>query len=417
MRLIIKTTLLYLLLAVPVFAIGGIITYQMVKKEVRKETDYYLFETFQSLIKAIESGRPIDVLDNDKVMIWELDGDQWEEARIYSDTLGRHPHLDELEPYRKLEAVARVGDRFYRFSLIDVLIESDDMYKGVVKIISRLFLFLCLTMLAFAFLISGWLLRPFHKTLQSIRSFNLKSDEPLELPRTTTREFRTLNEFVRKMIAKVRTDYRTLKEFAENASHEMQTPIAIAKGRMELLLESEELGEKQLELIQSAHQSLSKLSRIGQSLSLLTRIDNQEFSTQQITDFSKTVANALSQFEELAALKDIRMESRLDEHVEKRIDPMLADILVANLMKNAIRHNEQNGWIEVILTDSSLTIRNSGKAPGVPTEQLFERFRKGNQSSSSLGLGLAIVKKICEVNDWQVRYDYEQETHEVEVVF
>src|SRR5690606_32582196 len=113
-------------------------------------------------------------------------------------------------------------------------------------------------------------------------------------------EFRQLNSFVEQMVGKARRDYRSVKEFSENASHEMQTPLAIARGKLELLLETNNLDTEQTRLIQSAQQSLGKLSKLGEALTLLTKIDNKEFASRAEVDFSRIVNNCLVNFEDLA---------------------------------------------------------------------------------------------------------------------
>ena len=197
----------------------------------------------------------------------------------------------------------------------------------------------------------------------------------------------------------------------------MQTPLAIARGKLELLLETENLDTEQTRLIQSAQQSLGKLSKLGEALALLTKIDNKEFATQAEVDFSKIVKNCLVNFEDLAQLKNLEFKKQIEEHVQLRIDPVLGDILVSNLVKNTIRHNIEGGWIEVSLTGDQLVICNTGAAPKVQPDQLFERFQKGAGSNKSLGLGLAIVKKICEVNNYKIDYQFADGVHLISVHF
>lgn len=415
MRLIIKTTLLYLFLAMLVFGIGGVIIHSMVQKEVQRETDYALISNLRMLVHSIEEGKPVDALQNQKVCIQHLGKIAVEEANpVITDTLVMH--LGRLEPFRQLLSTKSVNGEAYQFKLMDVFIESKDMYEGVVRTMAWLYLVLSLVLLIFGFLLSRWLFKPFQIILKNVSDFNLKSPEPLDFPKTRTKEFNLLVQFIDKMTTKARKDYLALKEFSENASHEMQTPITVAKGKLELLQESPKLNSEQLELLQSAQRSLHKLSKLGQALSLLTKIENKEFSTLQSIDFSKLVENVWHNFDELAALKGIDTQSDIEPHVELQIDTALADILVTNLLKNAIQHNLKGGWLKLELYNGSLKVSNPGKPLTVPKEQLFERFRKNNQSGGSLGLGLAIVKKICDVNNFRVDYHFEEGVHEVEII-
>jgi signal transduction histidine kinase len=147
------------------------------------------------------------------------------------------------------------------------------------------------------------------------------------------------------MIKKIRSDYRNLKEFSENASHEMQTPLAVAKGKLELMLQSKNLDEEQLTLINSAYNSIDHLSKMGRSLGLLTKIENNEFTNLQETNISAIIHNALYDFQELLVLKGISAETNIEEDVVINADPTLMKILIGNLFQNAVRHNIVGGKI------------------------------------------------------------------------
>ena len=418
MRLLTKATLLFLVVALLVFGVGGIITYQMVVQEVQLETDYYLNETFKATVRGIRAGKSIEALDNEKVVITPLPGNNWTDTIAqYKDTIAEHFNLRRLEPHRNLTRIKKIDDTYYRISITDVVIELDDMYEGVVGVLSRLFLFLTASVILGSILISRWLFRPFTQLLSRLSHFNLKNATGLEVPHTSTREFQQLNSFLLKMTDKAQRDYHSLKEFTENASHEMQTPIAVAKGKLELMLEAPELKEEQADLIQGAYQAISRLSSIGTSLTLLSKIENQEFSVSKNINFSKLVENLFKNYQELAELKNIKMESTIAPDVMLPIENSLGEILVSNLIKNAIQHNYPGGWIRLELNAQYLSVKNSGAQPSVAPSKLFERFRKGNQSGGSLGLGLSIVKKITEASEWQVAYHYQEETHHLVVSF
>lgn len=418
MSLLTKTILLFLVVALLVFGVGGIITYGLVVEEVQSETDYYLHETFKATVRGIKAGKSIEALDNEKILITKLEGNNWTDTLShYKDTIAEHFNLHRMEQHRNLTRIKQIDGTYYRISITDVLIELDDMYEGVVGVLSRLFLYLSISVILGSVLISRWLFKPFVQVLNRLSSFNLKSSQGLQVPQTNTKEFKQLNSFLVKMTDKAQRDYRSLKEFTENASHEMQTPIAVAKGKLELMLESPDLDEERAELIQGAYQAISRLSSIGHSLTLLSKIENQEFTISGKINFSELLSHLILNFRELAELKGISLEADIAENVQLPIEKSLADILVSNLIKNAIQHNQQDGWIKVSLDQQQLSIRNTGSAPTVDPALLFERFKKGNQSGGSLGLGLSIVKKIVEVCDWKVSYQFKEDVHHLQIVF
>ncbi|WP_020526682.1 sensor histidine kinase [Flexithrix dorotheae] len=414
MNLLLKTTLYYLIIALAVFGIGIWITFSVIKKDVDLETDRYLWEKHKDITQAISRGVAVTDINNEKINISLLEGNNLQAVKPYfSDTIVQHRILKREEPHRKLNAIEKINDQFYQITLYDVILETDDIYESSVYSLSMIFLLLALVLVMSSFLISQKLLKPFEMTLDIIKKFKLQNKEPLNLPETNIKEFNDLNNFITEMTRKISQDYINLKEFSENASHEMQTPLAIAKGKMELLLESPNLNDEQLQLIGSTHQAISKLSKLGQSLSILTKIENKEYSNLQKINLTRIIENMIFNFKELIELKGIRLENELEENVFINMDPYLLDMLLTNLLQNAIRHNFENGKIKIDLTSSKLEISNTGKPLKVDPEKLFERFRKDNQSQESIGLGLSIVSKICDVNQIKVIYSYSEEMHSV----
>jgi signal transduction histidine kinase len=235
------------------------------------------------------------------------------------------------------------------------------------------------------------------------------------LPETASYEFKELNQFLEKMTNKALEDYRALKEFSENASHELQTPLAIMRGKLELLMETN-INEEQASFILSIQNAVQKLSAVNQSLTLLTKLENQEYQPQRF-DFSLLVDKSIAAFRELIEMKSIKLTAQTAAAVNINLNPLLADILFTNLLNNAIRHNVANGTISIVLTPASLVIENTGEPPKTNIDELFKRFKKDNQSSDSTGLGLAIVKQICELNNFNVKYLYRNGIHILTVTF
>ncbi len=418
MRLITKLTLVYLLTTLIVFAIGGVMTYYIIKGEIDSEHRRFLTRRIDRAAELIRQGANLPPYDGDKLDVIPLKaGTPESEEYVFSDTMVWHPYLKRLEPHYKVSAVKIINGNAYHLETFDVIVETDDIMETVIESLSQIYILLLLAVVLIGTLASARIFQPFNDTLNKIRDFRVGSLKPLSLRSTNTSEFARLNHFVEQMADRSQREYQALKEFSENASHEFQTPISIAKGNLDRIMESPRLKSEDIRLLDTAQQALKKLSKLGHSLSLLTRIDNEEFSNRNWIDFSKVVQRLEISFRDLAELKGLIFTSDVAPNVQVRIDPMLADILVSNLLQNAIRHNVEGGHVDIELHEDSLRIANAGPAPSTNPEEFFRRFRKGVQSSANLGLGLAIVKRICEHNNMMISYVYHENEHIIEVFF
>lgn len=309
-----------------------------------------------------------------------------------------------------------VNNTVYKISSYNYVTETEEILKGMLKAVVWKVFLIILAVAITARILSVYILRPFRHSIDIIRNFDLQQKEKLQFIPTSTKEFKELNEFLKAMTEKAVQDYTLVKEFSENASHELQTPVAIIQSKIELLAETN-IDSRQAALITDMQNAVDKLSRINSSLTLLTKLDNQEFHANKDLQFCNITEEIIAAFYDRMTLKNISLDTAIDKNVKVKIHPSLGEILVSNLLTNAIRHNVEGGSVSVVLTQNYLQVSNTGLPPGIPTEELFQRFKKGNQSANSIGLGLSIIKQICEVNHFLVRYDYKDSWHCVKVCF
>ncbi len=418
MSLLNKITLIYLSVILVVLGIAGIIIYHQFQQLVVQETDYTLYHNLQIVKEGIRSGKPIEALNNERVHITQLPNHgRTEEIRTYADTLIQHYYTQKLEPFRKITALTPIGKSLYRIEITEIFIEEEDMKRVVADMLRKLFIALAGAIILFSFLFSRQLLKPFRQILSQMERFTVERDIPLHLPYTHTREFQQLSSFLKQMAQRARNEYRALKEFVENTSHELQTPVAIAQGKMELLLQDPELKPQQAELVASAKEALARLSRLSKGLSLLTKIENGEYQLQEKTNVAQVLQRLLPDFAELAKLKGQLFATHIEDSCLTQGNNTLLEILLANILKNAVQHNNPGGRVEVILKQCVLTVRNTGKKPELPPQVFFQRFAKGSNGRGNLGLGLAIAKKICDVSGYHIQYQYKQPWHEIQIRF
>ncbi|MCU0446599.1 MAG: HAMP domain-containing histidine kinase [Microscillaceae bacterium] len=419
MKLLTKTTLYYFTLSGIVFIVGGIITFFLVRVAIDQDINEFFNRAEERLMKRIEKGE-FDLQNPPKYSRFVIKSlaqkpDNQALMPVFKDTIMRFDNWE--MNFRQKTFVREIKGKYYQIKFVKSLEDAESEIEAVLYTILGLFVALMSVLIGFNYFLAKRIWHPFNQTLAQIKNFNLRDKKKLELPHTNIVEFDELNRLVGEMTEKIRQDYNSLKEFTENASHELQTPLAIIQSKLEILIENPNTTEEQSKLIESAYEATSKLSRLGRALALLTRIENQEFSDFQTLNFQQVLAKNLEHFKELLELRQIKLTTHTAAEVVLQIDPSLADMLLSNLLKNAIRHNIPQGKIEIDLCNQKFLIRNTGKPLQVPPHTLFERFQKDNPASGSLGLGLAIVKKICEVNQFLIHYTCEAGWHQVEVVF
>lgn len=417
MKLITKFILIYLVVTMIVLGIGGVISYFIIKDEINKELRWEFMERIDRVTYLLEKGRkfhPKRGIDGDRnLTVQELDQAVEERVEV-TDTLVWHDRLEQDESNVKVSAYRMINDKPYYISTYGAMIESDDITDAVIQILLWILGLQIIGAVGIGYFVSGRLFKPFRNTLDRIRTFKLHEKEYLPAEDTNVKEFSDLNRFVEQMTRKAISDYKNLKEFSENASHELQTPLAIAKGKLELLTETN-LTEEQYRYVESLERSIKKLSRLSESLSLLTKIENHEFENNQSVNLSALIEESIEEFQEFITLNKLDVKADIMKEVKINIHPALAEILWTNLFQNAIKHNIENGEIRVQLTSEKLVISNTGKKLTVDPDILFERFRKEDQSSSSIGLGLSIIERIAHQNQLHLSYSNEDLWHRFEI--
>lgn len=414
MKLVNRFTTWYIAITVLVLLAGSVIVFTSVQHENDDEEHRRLLGLIQDEIEIIK-GNLQRKNKTSEVNVREIDLTKPEVAFTIVDTMGWHSEFQGTERQLVARQSVKINGKHHLITAFAFAPEPEETIAGTIRSLTVIFFLLLLVVGITSIIVSKYILSPFHSSLSAIRSFNLKQRENLVLPKTRTDEFKLLNDFLSKMTTKALDDYRTLKEFSENASHELQTPLAIIRGKLELLLQSE-ISDDQAKLIASANEAVDKLARTNQSLILLTKLDNQEYPSQPI-NFSDVTSATITMLQELLDMKSLTLEKSIQADVMVTIHPALADILLMNLMSNAIRHNLEKGSIKVKLSNRNLTIENTGEPLRIPGDQLFTRFKKNSQSSDSAGLGLSIVKRICDINGFTINYYCSREIHRLEIGF
>lgn len=254
--------------------------------------------------------------------------------------------------------------------------------------------------------LSKRLWKPFDRTLAAMEKFRLEKGEVPPLPRSGILEFERLNSILEKLMEESIGSYNAQKEFIENASHELQTPIAVSQGKLDILLQQPELTRRQAEIIQDLCRANSRMSRLNSSLLLLAKMENNQFSDMENLDVMEEIDELLpmldSLTEGLTVEKDFRVES-----LPVKANRTLLESLLNNLFVNAVRHNRPGGSITVIADGETLRIANTSDEPALDGEMVFRRFYRSSGSAGGNGLGLAIAKSVCDHHGWTIGYSHD----------
>lgn len=420
MKLINKFLSIYLIVTVIVLGIGGYISYFVIKGELDTELKWRFLDRINRVTYLLEKGKDFNSEKvkgaGDRNLIIQQLPQVVQNETIIKDTLVWHDRLQQMEPNLKVSAYRTVEDTSYFISTYGALVETDDITEAVIKILLWILGLQVIGAIGVGFIVSGRLFKPFRETLDRIKQFNIQDKEPILARETSVEEFNDLNRFVEEMTRKAVADYKNLKEFAENASHELQTPLSITKGKLELLTETD-LAPEQYQYVEASQRSIKKLSRLSESLALLTKIENHEFTNKDNVNITRLIRESTQAFDEFIKLNGLHVETDLETDVYLNIHPVLADIMWTNLFQNAIKHNVEQGCIRITLTSDRLKISNTGKPLEVDPDLLFERFKKADHGIDSIGLGLSIIKQITEQNKYAIAYDYEDGWHTITVRF
>lgn len=289
----------------------------------------------------------------------------------------------------------------------------EDSYLIIVILTGLTVLFLVLLMIGFILLnrsISKRLWKPFYHSLEKIQHFDLNQPEKPTFATTNIDEFTALNQSLDKLITGSIAAYNQQKEFADNASHELQTPLAIVQSKLELLMQNQSLTTEQYAIIEETLKALSRVTRINKNLLLLTKIENSQYMDRATIDLSELLEESVSNFLPFAQSKELEIATTIAPGITLEGNRILVEIVLNNLITNAIRYCAPQGTISVELARGKLVIANSGTTM-LRQEQLFKRFGTTSSMTPGTGLGLALVKQISQRYGWEVLYRFEQNRH------
>lgn len=335
-----------------------------------------------------------------------------EDARAFQETYSAttvyFPSELEKEEVRMLTTAFRCESdkKYYRLKIFTSTVESDDLVKNILYMLAGLWIVLALALVFLAKKIIFKSSKPFRKLLAALTDFQMDKSKMISFEPTSIDEYRELNKVVEKFLQENMQAFVNQKNFIENMSHELQTPLAIALNKMELMLNDKTLNRRQLEEINTTLQILNRMKKLNSGLLLLAKIKNKQFEDNELnlnTVFDETVNN----FEHLIEYRKIKLQTVNNAQITVRMNVDLAYVMASNLLKNAISYNVQGGEISIVFNPGSITIANDGEPPENSNRQIFDRYFSAADDNRSFGLGLSIVKSIADRYRFDISYRYD----------
>jgi len=418
MKLLKRTNRYFIGVSSLIFCLGGILFYFLFQIIIDDDINNKLHERKDYTIKQLERSDSLVLFQHYSANMLGIR--RVPEIVFENETLKDTSIFDNVENhtivYRQLTFQKKIKGSSYVIQVRRAIVAHEELAEGVVFLEVLLFAAFVLSLTLINNEISKKIWKPFYYALDKITHYKVDLAQSMHLPQTSIDEFNELSVAIEKMSLKIHDEFNIQKEFSENASHEIQTPLAIVRNKLEILLQSE-LNKDQIELINSATVAITRLSKLNEALLILSKIENRQFHYVTEINVGELVDRIINGLEELIKLKSISVTREFGEPLLVTMNPFLCEILLENLIVNSVKHNVNAGKIFIVILGKNLRITNTGESPEVSTDKLFRRFVKSNIKSQSLGLGLSIVKAVCETYLFDIHYSADDGLHTVTLLF
>ena len=408
MKLLKKINRNYLFSSAAVLVVGLVAFYLLVNYFASAEIEESLHASEQRIIKHIKKHNSLTYL----YPVIEVEKVNTPQPTNIKDTTIFDSEENEAEIFKELDTYPNINGQFYHITVRALTVEKQDIVLSIFLAITFIFLLLIGALYFINKQVSLAVWRPFYDNLEKLKSFSIKENQNIELRETNITEFNELNHSINQLAEKVVSDYNSLKEFTQNASHELQTPLAVIQVKTENILGSENLTEEQLSALHAILENISRLSRLNNSLLLLTKIENNQFANAENLDFGVGIRKNLKSMQELFAMRQIVPTLEIDGSFHHAMDKTLFNLLVNNLLKNQLMHTPKKEIVLIRIETSRILFANTGTSPLKNKARIFDRFYRENFNESSTGLGLALVKKVCEVSGLKITYAFDGGMHQ-----
>ena len=399
----IGVTLLVMLVSIPVF-------YLVIQNVLTHNIDEHLKDRQIVITEKLEHSRHGEIPNFQDGLIIEKNQFPLLNEKNFTENI-YNKEENEVESFRVLQFPVKTAVFHYNVKISESLVETEDLLKSILSLLLSMFGLLTLTLLFINAKVRKNIWKPFYETLDQLKNFRIDETESLHLEKTKINELNDLNNSLNKLSATNKKLFQNQKEFTENASHELQTPLAIIQNNIELFWQTEPISEPQSKILNDISLANSRMARLNKALLLLSKIENKQFNNIQQVHFSPIVTHFFQNYQEQIKFKNLSVRTDFSESFILKMDFSLAEILVGNLLLNALKYAPKNSLVEVVFSKDSMSISNAAEGFALEEQTLFKRFQRQNQQENSTGLGLEIAKQIAVSSGLLLKYQFENKRH------
>jgi len=414
MKLLNKITLNYFKNTAIVFFFALGILYLVIDQIIISEVNEQLRKTNREVREKLESGIIVDYhpfVEISEVNLIPAEYDKYDDVEIsYNGKKGE-------EIFRQYVAYTNINGKNYKIITRSSLIEKEDLFWTILLLMSSILVILLIVLFYANRKAAKNIFKPFYENLKILDSFTLQNNNEFVLEKSNISEFERLNDSLLELSKKAKKEYNLLKEFTEDLSHELQTPVSIIKTKLELIIQKEINDSETEDNYQAIYQNINKLDRLNRTLLLLTKLESPDFFPSRTISVKAALQKAVDVYSDAAESENIKISLLLNSEITVEMNETLIETLLNNLFSNSIKHNYQNGEVIVELDENKLIVKNTGETPVNNPENYFNRFTRSYKSKDSTGLGLSVVKKICDLYGMKISYTFEKSHHTVIIIF
>ena len=422
MKLNNKILLSNTLLTLVVFALTSIGIYYLVNSTVYGELDNHLLQHKIDLINQIDEDasslkdiKELGILGSyEWIDIQKYDGTVAPNANDFAtiDTM-RNPNKEiEEKSYRRLTTAINVNDIYYTIRLYEEVASWEHISRTMLlSVLAGLLIWILLLYILNQFVLDK-ILAPFYETVSTLEHISNPSDLNETFPETTTYEINVLNRALNSMMQHIRSSFEDQKQFIQNASHELLTPLSIIRQKAEKILSNaESLDKRTIKAAGNIQDTAVRLSRLSNALLLISRIENRQYSLDEDVEITNITENVIDELSDFIEMKQLTLEKDFDCSINVKGNSELIRAAIYNIVQNAIKYTP-SGTSIILQTkcygeQRSFSVLDEG--PGIPNEFLdsvFDRFQKTQNHTDgfdddSPGLGLSIVQSISRLHNFR----------------